>query len=281
MAINRTSPKKGKVVDIPDATITIGTPTAGAAQVSVAFTSTSANTGGPVQKYTAISNPGGFTGSATASPVTVTGLTNGTAYTFTVAAANATGNGVFSSASASATPIDPTSYESIATYAVGSGGVSSVSFTSIPDTYKHLQVRAIVRTTYTSGTTHNLNMTINNDTGANYSFHQLQGNGSAMNSYGENVNRTNCVQVLHMTTDASTSGMFGTAIIDILDYANTNKKRTVRSYKGQDQNNSDGTVGLHSYLYNSTTAISRLDFIPAVGNLTQYSHIALYGIKGA
>ena len=90
MAINRTSPKKGKVVDIPDAVVTIGTPTAGDAQVSVAFTATSPATGGPAQKYTAISSPGSITASGSTSPVVVTGLTNDTAYTFTVAAANAT-----------------------------------------------------------------------------------------------------------------------------------------------------------------------------------------------
>ena len=105
MATNRTSPKKGKVVDIPDATITIGTATNGAEQASIAFTvATTPATGGPVQRYTAISNPGSITRSATSSPIVVTGLTAGTAYTFQVAATNATGSGVYSSASNSVTP---------------------------------------------------------------------------------------------------------------------------------------------------------------------------------
>ena len=69
-------------------------------------------------------------------------------------------------------------------------------------------------------------------------------------------------------------------IIDILDYTNTNKVRTVRSLRGQEQD-SPGTVGLHSYLYNSTTAISRLDFVGGGGDIVQYSSFALYGIKGA
>jgi hypothetical protein len=172
------------------------------------------------------------------------------------------------------------SFESIATALVDSGGASSVTFSAIPSTYKHLQVRAIARTTATGGTTQNLNMTINNDTSANYSFHQLQTGGSGAGSYGENVNRTNCVQVLHITTSTAPSGVFGAGIIDILDYVNTSKNRTVRSIRGQEQNNTDGTVGLHSYLYNSTTAVSRLDLFPSVGSLVQYSSFALYGIKG-
>lgn len=174
----------------------------------------------------------------------------------------------------------PNSYESIATYTVGSGGSSTITFNSIPSTYKHLQVRAIARTSATGGTTQNLNMTINNDTSTSYSFHQLLGNGSSASAYGENVNRTNCVQILHITTDSAASGIFGAGIVDILDYTNTNKYHTVRTLRGQDQNNSDGGIALQSYLHTSTTAISRLDFFAGSGNLVQYSSFALYGIKG-
>lgn len=125
MAINRTSPKKGKVVDIPDATITIGTATNGAQQASIAFTVASTPaTGGPVQKYTAISSPGSITASATASPVVVTGLTAGTAYTFQVAAANATGSGVYSAASNSVTPTLPTVSVDVLMVAGGGGGLT-------------------------------------------------------------------------------------------------------------------------------------------------------------
>jgi hypothetical protein len=172
------------------------------------------------------------------------------------------------------------SYESIATTTVGAGGTSTVTFSSIPSTYKHLQIRAIARTSATGGTTQNFNMTINNDTSTAYSFHQLLGDGTSASSYGENVNRSNCVQILHIPTNSSASNIFGAGIIDILDYTNTNKNRTVKSLRGQDQNNSDGGIALHSYLYTGTTAINRLDFFAGSGNLVQYSQIALYGIKG-
>ena len=172
------------------------------------------------------------------------------------------------------------SYESIASTTVGAGGTSTVTFSSIPSTYTHLQIRAIARTSATGGTTQNFNMTINNDTSTAYSFHQLLGDGATASSYGENVNRSNCVQILHIPTNSSASNIFGAGIIDILDYTNTNKNRTVRSLRGQDQNNSDGGIALHSYLYTGTTAINRLDFFAGSGNLVQYSQIALYGIKG-
>ena len=174
----------------------------------------------------------------------------------------------------------PTDFESIATVTVGGGGAATVTFSSIPSTYAHLQVRIMARNAATGGTTQNLNMTINNDSGANYTLHQLEGSGSSVNAYGEGLGRTNCVQVVHIPTSTAASSIFGVGIIDILDYTNTNKICTVRSLRGQEQNGS-GSIGLHSYLYNSTTAISRLDFVGGGGDIVQYSSFALYGIKEA
>jgi len=77
---------------------------AGNAQAQVSFTAPAAN-GSPITSYTVTSNPGGLTATGTASPLTVNGLTNGTAYTFTVTATNAVGTGPASTASASVTPI--------------------------------------------------------------------------------------------------------------------------------------------------------------------------------
>jgi len=173
----------------------------------------------------------------------------------------------------------PGSYESIATSTL-STATASITFSSIPATYTHLQIRCIGRTNG-SGTSQNLNMTINNDQNTSYSLHQLSGDGTTASAYGENVNRTNCVQVVHITGSSSGASIFGAGIIDILDYTNTNKYRTVKTLRGQEQNGSDQSIGINTYLYTSTTAISRLDFSAGSGNLVQYTQIALYGIKGA
>lgn len=87
---------------------TIGTATAGNAQASVAFTAP-ANPGYPTTlTYEVTSSPGGLTGTGSASPIVVTGLSNGTSYTFTVTATNDTGTGPASAASNAAIPVAPT-----------------------------------------------------------------------------------------------------------------------------------------------------------------------------
>jgi hypothetical protein len=91
------------VTTIPEAP-TIGTATAGNGSATVAYTA--GGTGGKTVTYTATSSPGGFTGTG-ASPITVSGLTNGTAYTFTVKATNDNGTSNSSSASNSITPFSP------------------------------------------------------------------------------------------------------------------------------------------------------------------------------
>jgi predicted outer membrane repeat protein len=81
----------------------IGAATAGDAQATVSFAAPS-NGGSPITGYTVTASPGGATATGAASPITVTGLTNGTAYTFTVTAANSAGTGAPSAASNSVTP---------------------------------------------------------------------------------------------------------------------------------------------------------------------------------
>lgn len=85
----------------------IGTATAGDTQATVSFTPPANSGGAPISNYTVTSSPGGLTKTGANSPLTVTGLTNGTAYTFTVTANNGTATGNASAASNSVTPIAP------------------------------------------------------------------------------------------------------------------------------------------------------------------------------
>jgi hypothetical protein len=169
------------------------------------------------------------------------------------------------------------SYESIATVTVGSGGAADVTFSSIPSTYQHLQIRVIGRTSAASGSS-SFYMQVNSDAGSNYSQHRIYGSGSSVTASAD-VSQTS-IQLDRLATNGSTSGVFGAAVIDILDYANTNKYKTVRSLGGID-NNGSGFIMFNSGLWMNTSAISTLSFtLDSPNTFTQYTQFALYGIKG-
>lgn len=86
---------------------TIGTATAGNGQATVTFTAPSSDGGSPILDYRVTSSPGGITATGSGSPITITGLSNGTAYTFTVEARNANGYSLSSTSSNQVTPVVP------------------------------------------------------------------------------------------------------------------------------------------------------------------------------
>jgi len=106
---------------------TIGAASAGDASATVSFTAPTDTGGLPVAFYTVSASPGGFASSGTASPITVAGLVNGTAYTFKVTAANAAGIGASSADSNSVTPAAPLNTPSAPTITVVSIGNASVN----------------------------------------------------------------------------------------------------------------------------------------------------------
>jgi hypothetical protein len=173
--------------------------------------------------------------------------------------------------------VAPSSYESIATTTVGSGGSASVSFTSIPSTYTHLQVRGILRASYNLSNT-SVRLTFNSDTGTNYSSHDLTGVNSSLNAGNETS--VAYIPFTRGAYDGLTSGIFTSFVVDILDYANTNKNKTTRTLTGY-TSNGEGQISFRSGLWTSTSAITSINMFSNVGDLMQYSSFALYGIKGA
>lgn len=162
------------------------------------------------------------------------------------------------------------SYESIATVTVGAGGVSTVTFSSIPSTYKHLQLRTMWK--LSSAT--NLIANYNGSGAGNYKTHLLGGDGSSAYSGGTSVS-PNAVGLGY--AGAST---ISATVADILDYTDTNKYTTTRYLMGDDRNGS-GDVEFGSGLWLNTAAINQI-VIAGQGGATiqQYSSFALYGIKG-
>jgi len=162
---------------------------------------------------------------------------------------------------------------------VGGTAVSSISFTNIPSTYKHLQLRGIYRDTWTVSGVGEFYVFPNNDTSSSYSDHWIQGNGSSASAFG--YGSRNDGMFLGMgVRGGSLSSAFGVFVIDILDYANTNKYKTARSISGADTNGG-GEARVQSASWQKTTAISSLVITPNGYGFAQYSNFALYGIKGA
>lgn len=168
-----------------------------------------------------------------------------------------------------------TAFESIAT-ATASGGETTFTFSAIPGTYQHLQLRTLARPTAASLS--GLNLEINGVTStSNYTFHRLYGDGASVVAGGFASGVLNYIQ-----TDAgggsNTNSAMGATIWDILDYASTTKNKTVRTFNGCDVNGS-GTVELSSGLFISTNAITSLRVFGIT--FAAGSRLALYGIKGA
>jgi hypothetical protein len=166
------------------------------------------------------------------------------------------------------------SYESIATVTVGSGGASSITFSSIPSTYQHLQLRGITK--HSSSSTFSA-MRFNSDTASNYSAHYLDGDGATITAgAASNYDRS----YFGYAGTSSQTNIFGVSVIDILDYKDTNKFKTVRILTGVDVNGSGGYMEFSSSSWRSTSAITDINIFFSSNNFAQYSQVALYGIKG-
>jgi hypothetical protein len=168
------------------------------------------------------------------------------------------------------------SYESIAT-ASGTGSASTITFSSIPSTYTHLEIRYIARTTGTY-TYEDSKFRFNSQT-SGYAFHVLNGDGATA-SAGASTS-TAYIGVGLTTGSTGTASAYGVGVVSILDYTNTNKNKTYRILTGEDRNGA-GHIQLGSGLYSANTnAISSITIDTVSGNWTTDSKFALYGIKGA
>lgn len=269
------------IADVVDAP-TIGTATAGLESATVTFTA--AATGGAATSFGAVSTPGSITGTSATSPITISGLTGGTAYTFKTYGINSAGtwSAVQSASSNSVTPTT-TAYVSIATV-TASGGESSLNFTSIPGTYTHLQVRGMGRL---SGTSEGYGFGYVHYNGGGQSTHSIAGRNTTVTT----SNNTSGYHEIPscMTPSNAPTGTFGVMIIDILDYSSTVKRKTIRAFSGYDTNGTAATyyygVGLSSAVANGlgTSALTSIQITsgPFGETFAAGSTYSLYGIKGA
>ena len=155
---------------------------------------------------------------------------------------------------------------------------ATVSFTSIPQTYTHLQIRGFWRCADGSAGLDYSNMRFNADTASNYSYHNVNGWGATVAVTGS-ATQTSMLSGISQC-DTSLASTFGVQVTDILDYTNTNKYKTMRSLAGTDRNSATyDAVYFASGNWRSTAAITSISLTSGTAGFTQYSHFALYGIK--
>lgn len=184
--------------------------------------------------------------------------------------ANASARGFFTGGPADAA----NSYELISS-AYGNGSLSTITFSSIPSTYKHLQLRITTRGTRAFASDQ-VSYGFNGDVaGSSYSEHRLAGNGSSV--FAENATSRPFLRLEDTPGSTATANVHSAFILDILDYASTSKYKTVRNLQGAPASN---RIWLTSGLWMSTAAINSIAFTILTNPFTSTTRFSLYGIKG-
>ena len=169
-------------------------------------------------------------------------------------------------------------YELIETVTLANNTTPTVTFSSIPADYKHLQIRASVQSTNSNSADDVMTLTMNGNTSAVYTWHWLQGNGSSVSSAG--YTSRNYIRLDTIDTTRFSSVSFTPVVMDILDYANTSKNTTVRYLHGNKGANTQ-IVKLASGLYQATNAVASMTFTGSLAgyNFTAGSRLSLYGVR--
>lgn len=179
-----------------------------------------------------------------------------------------------------------TAFESIATVN-GNGSANSVTFSNIPQTYSHLQIRYVARAGATGFQTGEMTVTINGQTTTAWGRHNIQGNGASNSVGGGGISGANgrfASGTADIPGQTISTNALGMGIIDIIDYSLTNKTKIFRVFSGYDVNSTSGValINIGSTAPNSNAAITSITIGIATGSdfFTTTSSFALYGIKG-
>ena len=184
-----------------------------------------------------------------------------------------------SSISGSLSSAPTNSYFPIASFTVPSGGLTTVTFAGIPQTFQHLQIRWMAKGTTTTSQYTNTTMYYNGDTTGTYRSHYMYGNGASP------LATTSTLPVMCMVVDDASGFVpyYSSAIIDIYDYKNPNKYKTARSaYGAATGGTNQAVVGVNSMMYVSLDPITSIA-LNVIGGTTpmwkQFSTFSLYGVN--
>jgi hypothetical protein len=166
-------------------------------------------------------------------------------------------------------------FELISAVTVGSGGASSIDFTSIPSTYTDLCFKISARITRDIYSVDLMNISFNG-TSTNESSRRIEGNGSSASSASNSL-----LLAYAASTSSATGQTFGNGEFYIPNYAGSTNKSA--SNDGVSETNaSTSYLGMAANLWSNTAAINQVTFTPDAGSeFVQYSTIYLYGVKNA
>lgn len=171
----------------------------------------------------------------------------------------------------------PNTFIKIASVTVGSGGASSIDFTSIPSTYTDLCVKLSARTSGTLSRSESIYLRFNGVTTSSYSDRYLQGSGSSASS---GSGSTTYIYIGEQPQSPSTASTFGNAEIYIPNYAGSNNK-SLSVDNVQEDNQTTAYATLVAGLWSNSAAITSIKVYPTLSNFVQYSTATLYGIKNS
>jgi hypothetical protein len=159
---------------------------------------------------------------------------------------------------------------------------ASITFSGITGTYEHLQLAGNARCTGTGTALFNWQIEFNGSAGTAYSAHSMQFYDTSI--YAK---RSTGTAFVTLNSQASGDGIqstdYGLFIIDILDYANTNKNTTCQTTSGAALTQDAGTVRIAfgSGLWDNTAAVTQIKLTPSSGSMQRGSEFTLYGLKSS
>jgi hypothetical protein len=170
----------------------------------------------------------------------------------------------------------PNTFELIASNTVGSGGVSTVTFSSIPSTYTDIAILASVRTAL-ADPTGSVTFTANGST-SGYTNRILFGDGASAGSFANNTTSKGYVGIV--TGNTATANTFGSVLLYCPNYAGSTNKSFSADVVGEN-NATTAYAAINAILWSNTAAITSITLDGNGSNFLQYSSFYLYGVKNA
>ena len=169
-------------------------------------------------------------------------------------------------------------YQSIAT-ATASGSTSTLTLSSIDQSFTHLRIIATLRCTTASNRVDAF-LNLNGDSSGNYSYRWMYGSGDANIPVNSAIN-SSAISLSYMPGSSATSNNYALFIIDIADYSSANKYKGVGifgGYNNRASSNENNIANISATYKANKNAITQVSISGAT--FVAGSTMALYGLKG-